>query len=98
MKLTLRWSALVLLGLVLVGSAVLVGWRFNRDMALARSHAAQGSVLLPTRCGPIEVQQTGTGVPLLVVHGNGGGHDQGMAFAGTLAQHGIRVIAMSRFG
>jgi 2-hydroxy-6-oxonona-2,4-dienedioate hydrolase len=33
-----------------------------------------------------------------VVHGSGGGHDQGMAFAGSLAQHGIRVIAMSRFG
>lgn len=37
-------------------------------------------------------------MPLLVVHGSGGGHDQGMAFAGGLAVHGIRVIAMSRFG
>jgi pimeloyl-ACP methyl ester carboxylesterase len=34
----------------------------------------------------------------LAVHGSGGGYDQGMAFAGTLAQQGIRVIAMSRFG
>jgi 2-hydroxy-6-oxonona-2,4-dienedioate hydrolase len=33
-----------------------------------------------------------------VVHGSGGGHDQGMAFAGSLADQGIRVIAMSRFG
>jgi 2-hydroxy-6-oxonona-2,4-dienedioate hydrolase len=40
----------------------------------------------------------GTGVPLLAVHGSGGGYDQGMAFAGALADHGIRVIAMSRFG
>ena len=67
-------------------------------MQRARVHAAQGSVLLQTRCGPIEYQESGTGVPLLAVHGSGGGHDQGMAFAGALARRGIRVIAMSRFG
>jgi len=72
--------------------------RFRADMERAQAHAADGRVLLQTRCGPIEVQQAGTGVPLLVVHGSGGGHDQGMAFAGPLARHGIRVIAMSRFG
>ena len=54
--------------------------------------------MIDTRCGPIEVQQAGAGEPLLVVHGSGGGHDQGMAFAGQLAHHGIWVIAMSRFG
>jgi len=98
MKLSMRLSVLVALALVLVGAVVLIGWRFNSDMAQARARAAEGAVLLQTRCGPIEVQKAGTGVPLLVVHGSGGGHDQGMAFAGTLAQHGIRVIAMSRFG
>ncbi len=98
MKLSMRWSVLALLALGLVGAVVLIGWRFNSDLAQARAGAAAGSVLLHTRCGPIEVQEAGTGVPLLVVHGSGGGHDQGMAFAGALAQHGIRVIAMSRFG
>jgi hypothetical protein len=62
------------------------------------SRSASGSTLIDPRCGPIEVQQAGAGVPLRVVHGSGGGRDQGMAFAGSLAQHGIRVIAMSRFG
>ena len=51
-------------------------------------------MLLQTRCGPIEVQEAGTGVPLLVVHGSGGGHDQGKAFAGAVAQHGIRRAAV----
>lgn len=87
---------LTVLGLVVV--SVSIGWRFNRDLALATSRAAQGGVLLPTRCGPIEYQEAGAGVPLLVAHGSGGGHDQGMAFAGTLPRHGVRVIAMSRFG
>jgi 2-hydroxy-6-oxonona-2,4-dienedioate hydrolase len=98
MKRSMRWSVLVLPALLVVGAAVLIGWQFNRDMALAQERAARGGVLLPTRCGPIEYQEAGTGVALLVVHGSGGGHDQGMAFAGTLAQHGVRVIAMSRFG
>jgi 2-hydroxy-6-oxonona-2,4-dienedioate hydrolase len=98
MKLSLRRSVLFLAGLGLVGAVVLIGWRFNRDLALATARAAQGGVLLRTRCGPIEYQEAGTGVPLLVVHGSGGGHDQGMAFAGALARQGVRVIAMSRFG
>ena len=98
MKPSLRRSVLILAGLGLVCAAGLIGWRFNRDLAIATARAAQGGVLLSTRCGPIDYQEAGAGVPLLVVHGSGGGHDQGMAFAGTLARHGVRVIAMSRFG
>jgi pimeloyl-ACP methyl ester carboxylesterase len=40
----------------------------------------------------------GEGPPLLVVHGAGGGFDQGMDIAGELAAEGYRVIAPSRFG
>ena len=83
---------------VVLSAALLIWWRFDQDIKLATARAAQGSVLIATRCGPIEYQEAGTGVPLLMVHGSGGGHDQGMAFAGGLAQQGIRVIAMSRFG
>ena len=63
-----------------------------------RGRAAQGSVLLPTRCGSTEYQETGTGVPLLAVNGSGGRHDPGMDFAAGRAAKGIRVIAMSRCG
>ena len=93
----MRRAGWPLLALALVGAAV-IAWLFSRDIQRARDHAAQGSVLIATRCGPIEYQEAGTGVPLLAVHGSGGGHDQGMAFAGALATQGIRVIAMSRFG
>ena len=90
--------AALILVVALVIAAALITSRFSRDLQQARARAAQGSVLLQTRCGAIEYQEAGTGVPLLAVHGSGGGHDQGMAFAGTLADRGIRVIAMSRFG
>ena len=102
MSITTRRAALTLLAVVvalaLAGTALLIAWRFDGDMQRARARAAQGSVLLQTRCGPIEYQEAGAGVPLLAVHGSGGGHDQGMAFASKLAKQGIRVIAMSRFG
>ncbi len=77
---------------------LVIGWRFDSDIKAASAKAAQGSVLITTRCGPIEYQEAGTGVPLLMVHGSGGGHDQGMTFAGKLTKRAIRVIAMSRFG
>ena len=90
--------ALILIALALISAALLIGWRFDRAMQQASARAAQGSVLLQTPCGSIEYQEAGAGLPLLAVHGSGGGHDQGMAFARPLAQRGIRVIAMSRFG
>jgi pimeloyl-ACP methyl ester carboxylesterase len=40
----------------------------------------------------------GQGKPLLLVHGAGGGYDQGLLFARPLADRGFRVTAMSRFG
>jgi 2-hydroxy-6-oxonona-2,4-dienedioate hydrolase len=96
MRRSTRWSVSAVIGLAL--AAVWVTWRFDSDIKTAHARSAHGSVMVTTRCGPIEYQEAGTGVPLLMVHGSGGGHDQGMAFAGKLAQSGIRVIAMSRFG
>ena len=98
MKRPARVAVSAVLAMILLVAVFLIWWRFGHDMQLATARAAQGSVLAATRCGPIEYQEAGTGVPLLLVHGSGGGHDQGMAFAGGLAQRGIRVIAMSRFG
>ena len=86
------------IGVILGIAALLIWWRFDRDIKLASARVAHGSLLIATHCGPIEYQEAGTGVPLLAVHGSGGGYDQGMAFSGALAHQGIRVIAMSRFG
>ena len=98
MSISAHRVVLALLTSVLVGAAVLIWWLFDSDIKRANARVAHGSALVATRCGPIEYQEAGTGVPLLAVHGSGGGYDQGMALAGALAQQGIRVIAMSRFG
>lgn len=89
------WS-FVALGLLV--AALWTGWRFRQDIDRASAMAATGSEVVNTRCGPIEVQQAGQGTPLLMIHGSGGGHDQGMAWVRPLTQQGVRVIAVSRFG
>ena len=93
-----RKAALAAGAAALLAAAVWARGHYERDLSAAASRAAQGSAIAATRCGPIEYQEAGEGAPLLVVHGSGGGHDQGMAFARGLASQGIRVIAVSRFG
>jgi hypothetical protein len=82
----LPWGIALALGIALF----VVWWRFDTDISLARDRAMRGGVVVQTRCGPIEVAEAGEGIPLLMVHGSGGGHDQGMAFAGYLARQGVR--------
>ena len=93
-----RRSRLAALAIVTSIATLMIRARFEHDMAVATARAAQGSTVVATRCGPIEYQQAGQGMPLLMIHGSGGGHDQGMAWAKPLTARGIRVIAMSRFG
>jgi 2-hydroxy-6-oxonona-2,4-dienedioate hydrolase len=93
----IRTATLVLLGafVVVLGVATVL---YQRDIQQARDRVASGSRVIQTPCGPIEYAMAGGGPPVLVVHGAGGGFDQGMDFAAPLAERGFRVIAMSRFG
>jgi 2-hydroxy-6-oxonona-2,4-dienedioate hydrolase len=93
-----RHPLLIGIGLGVSVIVAMIWWRFQSDIEAAHARVSHGSVLIETACGPIEYQEAGTGIPLLSVHGSGGGFDQGMAFAAPLATQGIRVIAMSRFG
>ncbi|HRD94884.1 MAG TPA: alpha/beta hydrolase [Rubrivivax sp.] len=95
----MTWAlALAFLALALLAAGLMIHARFEHDLALAIERSTLGSRLADTRCGAIEYQIAGTGTPLLMVHGSGGGHDQGMAFARPLTRHGVQVIAVSRFG
>lgn len=82
--------AVVILGL---GYAAFAG-----DLERAARRVAHGSRIAATACGSIEYAEMGEGPALLLVHGAGGGFDQGIEFGGELARRGYRVIAMSRFG
>jgi pimeloyl-ACP methyl ester carboxylesterase len=54
--------------------------------------------LTDTACGPIEVARTGSGPPVLVIHGTPGGADSSISMGRFLADAGFEVIAPSRPG
>ncbi len=71
---------------------------YRRDIGPARDRVATGSHVAQTPCGQIEYAQVGDGPPVLIVHGAGGGFDQGLYFAEPFVHAGFRFITMSRFG
>ena len=85
------------LALAAASAAVSYGL-YRRDLAAARTRLAGASELVTTPCGPIEYASAGSGPPILLVHGAGGGFDQGLAIGAPLVARGYRVVAMSRFG
>lgn len=70
---------------------------YRADMSQAYQRISMGSKVVNTACGPIEYTEFGQGAPVLIVHGSGGGYDQGEYFA-RLIGGGYRWIAPSRFG
>jgi len=88
---------LAALGVLAAGTGLV--WRdYHRMLDPAWVRTTQGRKLIPTRSGAMEYGEAGEGPPLLMIHGTGGGFDQGLAFARRLSEAGWRVIAPSRFG
>ncbi len=71
---------------------------YQRDLAREVERVAHGSQMASTPCGAIEYTTLGHGPAVLLVHGAGGGFDQGLGLARELAARDLRVVAMSRFG
>jgi 2-hydroxy-6-oxonona-2,4-dienedioate hydrolase len=93
-----RRAVSILVGLLVAGLFGLAYTSYQRDIHQARERVSTGSQIVQTPCGPIEYALAGDGPPVLVVHGAGGGYDQGLEFGEPLVNSGFRIIAMSRFG
>lgn len=84
-------------GLALAGAGYATGaFREARRQADTRLYA-QGTVL-DSRAGALEYAVAGSGPTLMMIHGTGGGFDQGLLFAAALRQRGFQIVAPSRFG
>ena len=88
----------ILAGLLVGGLSGLAYGQYRADIARARDRVSTGGDLVDTPSGPIEYALAGEGAPVLVVHGAGGGYDQGLDLGKSLAHRGFRIVAMSRFG
>jgi 2-hydroxy-6-oxonona-2,4-dienedioate hydrolase len=94
---TRRTMVLGLAVLALAGGSYVTGaFREARTQAAGRLFG-QAS-MIDTRAGAMEYAVVGDGPPVMMLHGTGGGFDQGLLFAASLRQRGFRIIAPSRFG
>ena len=71
---------------------------YRHDMARTRARLKATGTVAETSFGSIDFAELGDGDPVLVLHGTGGGFDQGLDMTAALADEGFRLIAPSRFG
>lgn len=88
-----RW-----IGVTLGAGVVVTVALYARDMRRAYQRINSGSDVMTSPVGTIEWADGGAGLPVLVVHGSGGGFDQGALIARAVLDEGVRWIAPSRFG
>jgi pimeloyl-ACP methyl ester carboxylesterase len=92
--------ATLLVGAVLAmgAASALIFLAYKNELGRVRTDAGRGVRIADTFAGPIEYAEKGAGIPLLSIHGAGGGYDQGLANVADLVSDDFRVIAPSRFG
>ncbi len=97
-RISLAGAIVIFTSILVTGLLILAYASYQGDIRQARERILAGSQIAETPCGPIEYAIAGNGPPVMVVHGAGGGFDQGLDVSKVLVQSGFRVIAMSRFG
>ncbi|MBE7418802.1 MAG: alpha/beta hydrolase [Ideonella sp.] len=93
----LRW-ALSAIALALAAGGVSITIAYSRAMDRAYQRIGGGSEVIGSPLGDIEYADRGVGPAVLVVHGSGGGFDQGLLLAQAALGDGLRRIVPSRFG
>src|SRR5688572_11598232 len=71
---------------------------YTSDVGAHEQRVTGHSDIIQTEYGQLEYATAGNGSPVLMIHGTGGGFDQGLTFTEGLLPHGYRIIAPSRFG
>ncbi len=71
---------------------------FRRDMQRAVQRVREKGAVIPSPYGDIEYTEGGAGPDVLVIHGAGGGYDQGELIAQAVLDEEFHRITPSRFG
>lgn len=92
-----RIILLGLSGLALAGAGYTVG-AFREALRQTGSRLFGHASVIESTAGALEYAVAGDGPPLMMIHGTGGGFDQGLLFAAKLREREFRIVAPSRFG
>lgn len=94
-----RRATILIAGVAVTATGFAYGAHEYADAVRAAEARVTGrSTVVPTGLGQLEYAVAGAGSPILMIHGTGGGFDQGLTFTEGLLPHGFQVIAPSRFG
>jgi 2-hydroxy-6-oxonona-2,4-dienedioate hydrolase len=84
-------------GAITAGAAAAAFTAYRKELNAAAQRLEGRSQVIDSVHGPIEFGESGDGPPVLVIHGAGGGFDQGLDLGRVfLGNH--RIVAPSRFG
>jgi pimeloyl-ACP methyl ester carboxylesterase len=72
--------------------------RYRREMRAVEIRFLAGSQFLTIGHGEIEFAVQGGGKPVLVLHGAGGGYDQGLTLGKLALGDGYKLVSVSRYG
>jgi len=97
---TLKTTKRVLFVVVIIACVAVLPTEigYQVEMHAARERLLAVNKIIKTSFGPIQYDTTGDGYPVLVVHGAGGGYDQGLILGKIMLNDEFRTIAPSRFG
>ena len=94
-----KYSTIVVAALVLGAALSILATypEFKRAMRAANDRITAHSKILRTDKYAIEYSVKGKGIPVLLLHGAGGGYDQGLWIGKTSLGEGYKFISVSRF-
>ncbi len=93
-----RRALLAGMGTFMVAGAAWTAGAYRAAMAHTDARLARRSSIIDTSAGMLEYAIAGHGPPVMMIHGTGGGFDQGLLFAHPLRERGFQIVAPSRFG
>jgi pimeloyl-ACP methyl ester carboxylesterase len=91
------WIA-ALLAFAAIAAVIVVWAAYRSDMRAARERVRGKSAVVATPYGDVEYAEGGAGPDVLVIHGAGGGYDQGELIVEAVLDERFHWVAPSRFG
>jgi pimeloyl-ACP methyl ester carboxylesterase len=89
---------LAAIAIPILALALVMFYQYRTEISAIHQGVLSGSRVLSTAHGEIEYTVRGEGPPVLLIHGSGGGYDQGLLFGEMVLGEGYKEISVSRFG